>query len=76
MANNRMYLIFKPTGQRIMLAKRMGQEWYVKSETLEADLDAFFETCYVLHCETPESHPDDFEIQLEIPVSANTPQAI
>lgn len=46
MANNRMYLVHKPTGFAFFLGKRMGAEWYNPHECTVDDLNEFFEECY------------------------------
>lgn len=54
MANNRMFLFNPATGQRVMLAKKMGGAWYVgMPETLVANIDA------VLNAEMDANRTDD-----------------
>ena len=44
MANNRMWLIYKPTGHAVCLAKRMAQGWYIiQPETLGAAIERFLD---------------------------------
>jgi hypothetical protein len=43
MANNRMYLVYKPTGRAVFLGKRMGQEWYGAPENLGALVETLFD---------------------------------
>lgn len=43
MANNRLYLVHKPTGTSVKLGKRMGQGYYMAVEAEK--LQEFFDTC-------------------------------
>src|SRR6185369_11071979 len=43
MANNRMFLVYKPTGDAVYLGKRMGDGWYDVPETLGNALQALFD---------------------------------
>lgn len=43
MANNRMRLAHRPSGQSIRLGKRMGWGWY--GAPTEAELNAFYDRC-------------------------------
>ena len=45
MANNRMWLVHVPTGERVCLGKRMGKGWYRTGNTLDAEIRALFEAC-------------------------------
>ena len=60
MANNRMFLVHRPTGLSIMLGKRMGWGWYAcpKGEKIQS----FFEH---LSDELSEPRQDDFILALE-----------
>ena len=62
MANNRMYLIHRPTGTAIMLGKRMGWGWY-QPPTGE-QMERFFEA-------SEEQRQDDFYIGMECLDEAN-----
>jgi len=42
MANNRMFLVYKPTGDAVCLGKRMADGWYDVPETLGAALQKLF----------------------------------
>lgn len=81
MANNRLYLVFKPTGKKILLAKRMADEWYTRANAegepdLAGRLDAFFREAHQGHDYGKTSHRDDFALELETPVEKNTPLKI
>lgn len=45
MANNRLYLYHPASGERVFLAKRMGEGWHTIGEELNANLDRFFHLC-------------------------------
>ena len=59
MANNRMWLIHKPTQLGVMLGKRMAWGWYSAPE--QEKLQSFFE--YLEH--NPEGSQDDFILAME-----------
>lgn len=46
MANNRMWLLHKPTGKAVFLGKRMGDQWYGTPEDVAAMIAILFETSY------------------------------
>jgi len=62
MANNRMYLIHKPTGTAVMLGKRMGWGWY--TPPTEDQMTRFFEA-------SEEANQDDFYLGMECLSEAN-----
>jgi hypothetical protein len=68
-----MYLKYKPTGKSLMIAKRLGWGWY-PPDGLEGKLEAFLKECAEEFDGT--GHHDDFELELEIPVTDNSPMRI
>lgn len=60
MANNRMFLIHKPSGLGVMLGKRMGWGWYNAPQ--QEKLNAFYE---YLSDVRAEERQDDFVIAME-----------
>jgi hypothetical protein len=46
MANNRMFLLHKPTGKAVMLAKRFDEGWYVKDFELTHTLALLFSDAF------------------------------
>lgn len=63
MADNRMFLIHKPTRLGIMLGKRMAWGWYKAPQKNE--MEAFFD--YLR--DDPEGDQDDFILAMEEPAS-------
>ena len=61
MANNRMWLIHRPTKLGIMLGKRLGFGWYKPPETKE--LERFYE--YLGKNIDSEQNQDDFVLAME-----------
>ena len=59
MANNRMYLVHKPSGLGVYLGKRMGYGWYDAPEDLGVKMNDLFEECI------GEGNQDDFAIVME-----------
>ncbi len=63
MANNRLWLVHKPSGHRIMLAKRMFHGWYVRyGVDMTKELDNFFERT---EKDSTYSDQDDFTLDFE-----------
>lgn len=61
MANNRLWLVHKSTGERVMLGKRMVQGWYVREGVdMTKQLDNFF-----AKTEQEYAAQDDFELEFE-----------
>ncbi len=60
MANNRMWLVHRPTGKRVFLAKRMGWGWYDTPDDLGAKVRALLEATE----EDYQTH-DDFVLAME-----------
>lgn len=60
MANNRMWLIHKPSNLGIKLGKRLAEGWYAPPETSE--LKRFYD--YILH-HYPIENQDDFMLVME-----------
>lgn len=63
MANNRLWLVHRPSGAAVFLGKRMAFGWYQNmGETIEGRLDAFFsEACDVSDLKSQ----DDFILVME-----------
>lgn len=59
MANNRMFLVHKPSKIGIMLGKRMAYGWYKPPS--QDEMQRFFE--YIEH--NPEGSQDDFVLAME-----------
>lgn len=57
MANNRMWLIHRPSGKAIILGKRMAVGWYTNGRVTSELLDAFFDSL--------EGDQDDFVLGME-----------
>ena len=69
MANNRMYLVHKPSGLKFYLGKRMGWGWYCKpEEDLTGKLQKFFDECIENNGDEINSQ-DDFAIGMEDPLN-------
>lgn len=60
MANNRMFLVHRPTGIGIMLGKHMGRGWY--SEPKEGELRVFYE-----YLEHNHEQPNNLFLGMEDP---------
>jgi len=63
MANNRMYLVYRPTGDAVFLGKRMGWGWYGTPENLVEHIAALFDKAEEA-CIRGRSQ-DDFAIAME-----------
>jgi len=61
MANNRMFLIHKPTKLGILLGKRMGYGWY--SAPKQDEINRFYE---YLAYDLMEERQDDFVLAMEV----------
>jgi hypothetical protein len=64
MANNRMYLVYEPTGLAIALGKRMGWGWYV-SNAADKPFPQFMNDFYDLAISECEGDQDAFIIVKE-----------
>jgi len=62
MANNRMFLCYKPTGRVLCLAKRMGYGWYDSAK--QESIEKFLEECEKDSIEE-DSHQDAFCLLME-----------
>ncbi len=62
MANNRLLLVYRPTGRAMVIGKRMGTGWYSRGDILKR-LDAFFDEAET-EWEEGMNH-DDFELVIE-----------
>ena len=59
MADNRMYLVHRPTGLAVFLGKRMARDWYGGEDVpIQQLFDALEEMAY-------EGNQDDFAIAME-----------
>jgi len=70
MANNRMYLLHKPTGRAVFLGKRMAWGWYRVPDDIKERLEALFEAVE----DDAGTSQDDFAIALEC--ATDQPHAI
>lgn len=70
MANNRMYLVHKPTGRAVFLGKRMAWGWYSVPDDIKERLEALFEAVE----DDAGSSQDDFAVALEC--ATDQPHAI
>ena len=61
MANNRMFLVYRPTGDAVFLGKRMGYGWYGTPADVQERILKLFD----LVESKGETHQDDFAIALE-----------
>lgn len=61
MANNRVWLVHRPTGEAICLGKRMAYGWYNQTEMLGTKLAGFFARCE----ESQSRDQDDFVLAME-----------
>ena len=61
MANNRMYLVHRPTGQSLMVGKRMLEQWYTTPSFHSNSLNDFFGSVY----HENEGGMDDFFLTME-----------
>ncbi len=57
MANNRMFLCYKPTGRAIMLGKHSGVAWHSPPQSNELDL--FFDQCFDDWCDAHDESKYD-----------------
>jgi len=73
MANNRMFLVYRPTGDAVYLGKRMGWGWYGTPDDVAHHIAELFEKAEKDAGESDFSQ-DDFAIALEI--GENQPHAI
>lgn len=65
MADNRMWLLHRPSGKAVMLGKRFGPEWYTKHDHLSEMLTALFDQTegddFCLAMEDCEDAPEAFD---------------
>ena len=75
MANNRMFLVYRPTGDAVFLGKRMGWGWYGTPEDVAESIAVLFERAEeYAEAASGEFSQDDFAIALES--GENQPHAI
>ena len=60
MANNRMWLLHRPTGKAVFLGKRMGWGWYGTPAGLTSKIEALFKAVCAA-----ETNQDDFCLAME-----------
>jgi len=72
MANNRMFLVYRPTGDAVYLGKRMGWGWYGTPEDVAQRIAALFEKAE--EAAGGGFSQDDFALALE--ACENQPHAI
>lgn len=73
MANNRLFLVHRPTGESVYLGKRMGYGWYGAYSDLGSRLNEFFSRCaekgYAAALQKPwlgaADDQDDFVLAIE-----------
>ena len=67
MANNRMFLVYRPTGDAVFLGKRMGWGWYGTPKDVAESIAALFEKAEKAAGEGAKRglSQDDFAIALE-----------
>jgi hypothetical protein len=65
MANNRMFLVYRPTGDAVFLGKRMGFGWYGAPQDLEIRLSALFARSEEAASQNPQYSQDDFLLAME-----------
>ena len=63
MANNRMYLVYRPTGDCVYLGKRMGWGWYDTPDDVADRIRKLFEKVEAIKRDTCSQ--DDFAIALQ-----------
>jgi len=64
MANNRIFLVHKPSGKRVTLGKRMGAGWY-NSNDLKSQINDFFDYIESNHFETMDEMCMEYELSQE-----------
>lgn len=62
MANNRLWLVHRPTGESVFLGKRMGVGWYGAHNDLGSRINEFFSTC---EDKGDANNQDDFVLAIE-----------
>ena len=64
MANNRMWLVHGPSGQRVLLGKRMGHGWYHTAGDKELGfmIKSFLEDCWEM---SDFAEQDSFTLEVE-----------
>ena len=63
MANNRMYLLHRPSGETLFLGKRMGTGWYRVNDLSESKANEFFDKCEAVWNKATDL--DDFVLVME-----------
>lgn len=65
MANNRMFLVYRPTGDAVYLGKRMAHGWYGTPDDLVERIEQLFAKVDAVSGFHGEPSQDDFAIALE-----------
>ena len=65
MANNRMFLVYRPTGDCVFLGKRMAEGWYATPEDVATRLIALFEKAEAAAFMSGSFSLDDFALAME-----------
>ena len=73
MANERMFLLHRPSGKMILLGKHMGEEWY-KPPT-EEELSKFYESVYQT-CIHDGLSNEDFVLAIESTLCRGNDQSL
>jgi hypothetical protein len=76
MANNRLFLVFKPSGHAVYLGKRMAFGWYDTPDDLSERIKALFEKVEEACSDNGEFSQDDFAVALEVEPDLPSPHII
>jgi hypothetical protein len=60
MANNRLWLVHRPTGDKVMIGKRLAQAWW--TPTMMSETNNFFDRCFE---NTGVISQDDFQLVID-----------
>lgn len=61
MANNRLWLVYRPSGKAVFLGKRMSEGWYHVPNDVKERIEALFAHVF----ERPDASQDDFMLAME-----------
>ena len=61
MANNRLFLVYRPTGKAVFLGKRMAEGWYGVPDDVKERIEALFAHVF----ENPDASQDDLMLAME-----------
>lgn len=65
MANNRMFLVYRPTGDAVMLGKRMGWGWYDVPNDISERIVQLFALAEKAALQNENFSQDDFAVAME-----------